>query len=151
MAGDAVSRTGSIAGRPPQRCLSLTFALGIRKMTLEWTAERTRALKELWKEGLSTSEIGRRLGLTKNAVIGKAHRLALPRRPSPIRRQVREAEVIRLDALSTGMCSWPEGEPGTRGFRFCGKPTLPGKPYCANHCARAYVKSSKDVKGTEAA
>jgi GcrA cell cycle regulator len=50
------------------------------------------------------------------------------------------------------MCSWPEGEPGTPDFRFCGKkPTIPGKPYCAEHCTRAYVRNSKDRKSSAAA
>ena len=43
-------------------------------------------LRQLWDEAHSTSEIGRRLETTKNAVIGKARTLALPGRPSPIRR-----------------------------------------------------------------
>jgi GcrA cell cycle regulator len=42
-------------------------------------------LRKLWDEGHSTAEIGRRLGISKNAVVGKAHRLDLPARPSPIR------------------------------------------------------------------
>ena len=41
-------------------------------------------LIELWDEGHSTEEIGRRLGVTKNAVVGAAHRMDLPARPSPI-------------------------------------------------------------------
>ncbi|OYV34432.1 MAG: GcrA cell cycle regulator [Acidocella sp. 20-61-6] len=43
-------------------------------------------LRTLWADGLSTAEIGRRLNISKNAVVGKAHRLNLPPRPSPIRR-----------------------------------------------------------------
>ena len=53
---------------------------------MEWTEESIDRLKSLWTEGLSTAEIGRRLGISKNAVVGKAHRLNLPSRPSPIRR-----------------------------------------------------------------
>lgn len=53
---------------------------------MEWNDEIIVQLRALWDEGLSTAEIGRRLGITKNAVVGKAHRLALPARPSPIRR-----------------------------------------------------------------
>ena len=41
----------------------------------------------LWGEGHSTAEIGRRLGVTKNAVVAKARRLDLPARPSPILRR----------------------------------------------------------------
>ncbi len=50
-----------------------------------WTEETIARLRALWNEGHSTAEIGRRMGVTKNAIIGKAHRLVLPRRPSPIR------------------------------------------------------------------
>ncbi len=53
---------------------------------MEWTTETIACLRALWDEGHSTAEIGRRLGVSKNAVVGKAHRLDLPARPSPIRR-----------------------------------------------------------------
>jgi GcrA cell cycle regulator len=53
---------------------------------MEWAEETIIRLRALWDEGLSTAEIGRRLGVSKNAVVGKAHRLDLPARPSPIRR-----------------------------------------------------------------
>jgi GcrA cell cycle regulator len=53
---------------------------------MEWTEESIVRLRTLWDEGLSTAEIGRQLGVSKNAVVGKAHRLDLPARPSPIRR-----------------------------------------------------------------
>ena len=51
-----------------------------------WNDATVAALKALWAEGHSTAEIGRRLGVSKNAVVGKVHRLDLPGRPSPIRR-----------------------------------------------------------------
>lgn len=53
---------------------------------MDWNEDAIARLRALWDEGLSTAEIGRRLGITKNAVVGKAHRLTLPARPSPIRR-----------------------------------------------------------------
>jgi GcrA cell cycle regulator len=53
---------------------------------MEWNEETITRLHSLWAEGHSTAEIGRRLGVSKNAVVGKAHRLNLPARPSPIRR-----------------------------------------------------------------
>ena len=53
---------------------------------MEWNDEAIVRLRALWAEGLSTAEIGRRMGVSKNAVVGKAHRLGLPARPSPIRR-----------------------------------------------------------------
>jgi GcrA cell cycle regulator len=55
---------------------------------MDWTAETIERLRALWAEGHSTAEIGRRMGITKNAVVGKAHRLNLPARPSPIRREL---------------------------------------------------------------
>ncbi len=53
---------------------------------MEWNEETIARLRALWAEGLSTAEIGRRMAISKNAVVGKAHRLNLPARPSPIRR-----------------------------------------------------------------
>ncbi|MCP5364914.1 MAG: global cell cycle regulator GcrA-like protein [Hyphomicrobiales bacterium] len=112
----------------------------------EWTAEKIAALMALWNEELSTSEIGRRLGVTKNAVIGKVHRLGLPkRRPSP-KQVFQQADVIRLDNLGTNMCSWPVGNPSEEGFHFCGEQTVSGKPYCSRHCAVAYIKPTR-VRG----
>jgi GcrA cell cycle regulator len=53
---------------------------------MEWNDETIARLRTLWNEGMSTAEIGRRMGVSKNAVVGKAHRLGLVARPSPIRR-----------------------------------------------------------------
>jgi len=58
---------------------------------MDWTAEAIEQLRGLWAEGHSTAEIGRRMGVSKNAVVGKAHRLNLPSRPSPIRRETEGA------------------------------------------------------------
>jgi GcrA cell cycle regulator len=51
----------------------------------EWTDAAVATLCRLWAEGHSASEIGRRMGVSKNAVVGKAHRLDLSARPTPIR------------------------------------------------------------------
>ena len=126
---------------------------------MDWTTERIGALTKLWNGGLSTREIGVRLGVTKNAVVGKAHRLGLSQRKSPIApitpitpfvERPRRAEVIPLEKLTAGMCSWPEGDPRTPDFHFCGAPAVPDKPYCAEHCARAYVRP-KDREAVRAA
>lgn len=50
-----------------------------------WTEERCEELGRLWALGLSGTEIGKALGCTKNAVIGRAHRLRLAARESPIK------------------------------------------------------------------
>ena len=50
-----------------------------------WNDVIITALIQLWNEGRSGAEIARRLNVSRNSVIGKAHRLDLPGRPSPIR------------------------------------------------------------------
>jgi GcrA cell cycle regulator len=48
---------------------------------MNWTDERVEKLKKLWSEGLSASQIAAQLGgVSRNAVIGKVHRLNLPGR-----------------------------------------------------------------------
>ncbi len=53
---------------------------------MPWNDENVASLRDLWDQGLPTAQIGKLLGFTKNAVVGKAHRIGLERRPSPIRR-----------------------------------------------------------------
>ena len=52
---------------------------------MNWTDERVSLLKKMWGEGKTAAEIAKLLGgITRNAVIGKAHRLRLSGRVSPI-------------------------------------------------------------------
>jgi GcrA cell cycle regulator len=169
---------------------------------MNWDDKALDELRRLWTLGLSTAEIGRRLGCTKNAVIGKAHRLDLPSRPSPIqatgprdkpnvrarvaKRRERAAELaakhIPTDQIATllgvhiktardtlaeiGMarppgrhtpkpeparhtpgaarahaCRWPMwGDKERPTHRYCDGATVPGRPYCTAHCAKAFEK-----------
>lgn len=50
-----------------------------------WTDREDARLRQLWSERVSTADIGRILGRTKNSVVGRAHRMGLPPRVSPIR------------------------------------------------------------------
>ena len=59
-----------------------------------WTDEQVEELKRLWDQGLTTGEIGKALGVSKNSVVGKAHRLELNGRPSPIKRNSEEIEAV---------------------------------------------------------
>ncbi|HEV2079460.1 MAG TPA: GcrA family cell cycle regulator [Allosphingosinicella sp.] len=53
---------------------------------MSWTDERIERLKELWTQGMTASQIADELGgVSRNAVIGKAHRLGLQARPSPVK------------------------------------------------------------------
>ncbi len=126
---------------------------------MAWTDERVAKLRELWDKGLSASQIAKELaeGVTRNAVIGKAHRMNLASRPSPVksdstRKKARKpvekkrtpAKVrssggkVSLLELSERICKWPIGHPGEPDFHFCGKPSAPTFPYCPEHCAQAY-------------
>ena len=115
-------------------------------MNMVWTPERIEMLQALWQEGHSASAIAEKLGgISRNAVIGKAHRLFLPSRPSPIKRD--ESKPVApprapQPPLPQGVqaCMWPIGDPKTEGFHFCGEPAHPGRPYCSNHCAQAYQR-----------
>jgi GcrA cell cycle regulator len=53
---------------------------------MAWTEERIDRLKKMWTQGATASEIAEKLGgISRNAVIGKAHRLGLEARPSPVK------------------------------------------------------------------
>jgi len=130
---------------------------------MSWNEENIRELRRLWDAGYSASAIGKQIGITKNAVIGKAHRLGLKSRPSPIKRGVTKsviAPVVRkappvetppMPALRPAprktangpSCLWPIGDPGAADFHFCGEPSIDGKPYCSEHCAKAYITRSR--------
>ena len=59
---------------------------------MSWTDERIERLRELWSQGVTASQIADELGgVSRNAVIGKAHRLGLQSRPSPVRANEPEA------------------------------------------------------------
>ena len=123
-------------------------------MTQHWTPERTGALIALWNDEMTASEIGRRLGVTKNAVIGKAFRLQLTKRRQAFSTRAEDGadhaseqgNVIRLAGLKTGMCRWPLGETDGAGYHFCGAATADGKPYCPTHCDLAYRPTFKAQK-----
>ncbi len=68
---------------------------------MDWTDERVAELRALWDEGLSVSQIGKRLGITKNAVTGKVDRLRnsgvnIPARPSPLPPAKPSAPKVRM-------------------------------------------------------
>ncbi len=54
---------------------------------MAWTEKMVEDLKIMWKQGLTTGEIGKRLGVSKNSIVGKVHRLQLDARPSPIKKK----------------------------------------------------------------
>lgn len=64
---------------------------------MSWTEERIDKLKSMWQNGKTASQIAEELGgVSRNAVIGKAHRLDLQSRPSPVKGS--DAEAAKADA-----------------------------------------------------
>lgn len=78
---------------------------------MAWTDERVDQLKKLWAEGLSASQIaGRMGGVTRNAVIGKVHRLGLSGRATPARPQRGRAPERPRD-FSSGLTAGRDTKP----------------------------------------
>jgi GcrA cell cycle regulator len=145
---------------------------------MSWTDERIEKLTKMWEGGSTASQIAEVLGgVSRNAVIGKAHRLKLSSRLSPIQQNtskkpksepqaprlvkpsVRLPEFkgmeLKLEELKERMCRWPNGDPREKEeFSFCGHETIAGLPYCDAHCRAAYQVPTRartlDAKDFEA-
>jgi GcrA cell cycle regulator len=139
-----------------------------------WTDDRVQTLTRLWRDGSSASQIARALagGVTRNAVMGKIHRLGLSGRAKPSRpdhRRSRKAQpttsrrpaapVLRFAPVrpsqapqSSGsatvlsvrrnQCRWPIGDPLSIDFSLCGCAVERGA-YCARHAGVAYRPLAK--------
>ena len=130
-----------------------------------WSSGMISKMKALFDKGHSTSEIGKKLGFSKNAVVGKINRLGwnadlkknIKKTPkkgakptkiasaSPAKVDKKKSDITKfihnsagLMALRPDQCRWPIGSPDTDDFRFCGEKVFPGKPYCFEHCKLAY-------------
>ncbi len=78
---------------------------------MAWTDERIDELKRMWDEGLTASQIADTLGgVSRNAVIGKAHRLGLKPRPSPVKTTA-ELEKERQGAAAPAPAEMPPAAP----------------------------------------
>ena len=107
-----------------------------------WTPQKTLELIGFWYSGRTTGEIGKKMGVSKNAVVGRVHRLGLPKRNSPIHRKkpkIEPPKLLTLADIGPGQCRFPEGDPGDVGFHFCGEPVIKGKSYCQTHAERCYL------------
>ena len=129
---------------------------------MSWTDERVSLLTQLCGEGKTAAEIAKVLGdgITRNAVIGKAHRLKLSSRLSPIQQNTSkkvktESSVpraprpavklpefkgkgVKMVDLDSRACRWPNGDPQEENFNFCGCDVVPGLSYCPEHARVAY-------------
>jgi GcrA cell cycle regulator len=107
-----------------------------------WTPERAEIVVELAGMGLLTREIGRRLGCTRNAVIGRLYRQGFRMRNTP------EPPTIydRLPNVNTGGCRWITGDVCGGEWSYCGaRVAQPGGSWCATHRGRVFDKRKADV------
>ena len=121
-----------------------------------WDKKNLERLKKLWDEGLPITKIGLELGVSRNSIAGKAHRLGLPKRNSPISKSGEPRKnkttsnldtskelplkiLLREVEWSRNRCCWPIGDPKLPGFSFCGTSIMPGRPYCEEHSNLAYT------------
>ena len=122
-----------------------------------WTDERKELLRTLWP-GHSGAQIGERMGVSRNAVLGMVDRMNLPpkvlvrsgrvakvpaaRRPGHPRKSL-PVPVSMPEALDGGVgimelrettCRWPlSADPANPDFRYCGGRAPVRQPYCAEH------------------
>lgn len=127
--------TKSDAVEPLFKCGAADITKISSQPAITWTPDRVEQLERLFLQRLPAAEIGRRLGLSKNSVIGKLHRLALAGPQKPYEPP--------HDVFNGGGCLWPHGDPGEPGFGFCGAEPQRGKPYCPRHCVHAYRQSEE--------
>ncbi len=126
-----------------------------------WDDLKLKELEQLWEQGHPISKIGEILGVSRNSVAGKAHRMGLPKRTSPIsstRKQnlsdtkdnVFNDKIVPLKIKLRGVqwsrtkCCWPEGDPKQNDFKFCGKDIFPGRPYCDKHSLLAFTNTREN-------
>ncbi len=133
-----------------------------------WTDQRVALLTELWHQGVSAGLIGKKLDVSKNAVVGKAHRMGLAGRPSPIIRDgqvalTRQQRLARTTLASEvavppappesegevplrrWACQYITGEKGRDFATYaeasrCSAPARTGSSYCTAHHRRTHVK-----------
>jgi len=97
-----------------------------------WPEERLERLVGLWRDGLSTSEIGVQMGTTKNAIVGKAHRLIdagiLEPRASPIIRSSEPREPRPAPAPRATLPPLPSARAITLPIKSASEPKFKGNP-----------------------
>lgn len=123
-----------------------------------WSPEKIEELKTHWGKGTGTKQIACLLGMTKSAIIGKAHRLRLKSRlglpilKSEAKRTEPKPKVpppepiftngLGIMELNKGSCRWPSGDPVT----FCPEPNDGKHVYCAYHSDKAFQPVLKKLK-----
>jgi len=134
---------------------------------MSWNEEKVAKLKELWGKGNTANEIAGIIGgISRNAVIGKAHRLNLSSKIKAkvsssnkdleennskqkrekkskfksliIEKDFEPENPKKLEELDESSCKWPVGHPEEEAFYFCGRSSLKDFSYCKLHLLYAY-------------
>lgn len=107
---------------------------------MSWTDERIATLSKMWETGQTASQIAEALGgVSRNAVIGKAHRLGLQSRPSPVKPNEPDAKAATKPAAEPKAAPAPkpvepvaaapvEAPPAPPQIEASGRPALPPTP-----------------------
>ena len=134
-----------------------------RDQRKSWPSERIELLKNLCRRNWSPRQIADRLGMTRNAVIGKANRLGMPiyqkPKPPPLPKQIKpppppppridvapaEPKFLGLSLmqLRETSCRYPQGD--VPPFSFCGQPQQDGSSYCSFHRALTTVPGRRPI------
>lgn len=110
-----------------------------------WSDYRISRLTELWLAGTSCAEIGRQLNCTRNAVIGKARRIGLPRH---VDGSIYPERITRLEPawwaqMRDGGCAYDLG--AEVGFSFCGAAVREGSSMCETHHSLCFVPPTRKL------
>lgn len=116
-----------------------------------WTTELILLVSQLWAQGISSGKIAANLGISRNAVVGKVHRLGLPKRQKATKGGKRKPRIalepdfigIPFFELSSEHCRYPKGE-GTE-MLFCGHVRKDESSYCEAHHAVCYREPEKKI------
>lgn len=112
---------------------------------MSWTDERVEMLKNLWAEGLSASQIAAQLGgVSRNAVIGKVHRLKLSSRGRSTSSQPRQKKATRASTASRSSGRGGGGPAGRTLTSVMGATALQ-QQFVADAVADPVVKQAADV------
>jgi GcrA cell cycle regulator len=96
---------------------------------MSWTEERIERLKKMWQDGSTASQIADELGgVSRNAVIGKAHRLGLEARPSPVKPGEEKEHRAPAAAAAPAPKSAPAERPAPKAAAPAAESPAPAQP-----------------------